>query len=81
MVERDHTLILGWSPKIFTILSELVLANENRHKPRVVILADRDKVEMEDEIAEKLPDTGKTRIICRTGSPLDLKDLEIVNPH
>ncbi|HVR97078.1 MAG TPA: potassium transporter TrkA [Thermoanaerobaculia bacterium] len=81
VVERDHTLILGWSPKIFTILSELVLANENRHKPRVVILADRDKVEMEDEIAEKLPDTGRTRVICRTGSPLDLNDLEIVNPH
>jgi ion channel POLLUX/CASTOR len=81
VVERDHTLILGWSPKIFTILSELVLANENRHKPRVVILADRDKVEMEDEIEEKVPDTGKTRIICRTGSPLDLNDLEIVNPH
>jgi voltage-gated potassium channel Kch len=81
VVERDHTLILGWSPKIFTILSELVLANENRSKPRVVILADRDKVEMEDEIAEKVPDTGKTRIICRTGSPLDLSDLEIVNPH
>ncbi|HEX2645518.1 MAG TPA: hypothetical protein VHU81_21135, partial [Thermoanaerobaculia bacterium] len=81
VVERDHTLILGWSPKIFTILSELVQANENRHKPRVVILADRDKVEMEDEIAEKVPDTGKTRVICRTGSPLDLNDLEIVNPH
>lgn len=81
VVERDHTLILGWSPKIFTVLSELVLANENRHKPRVVILADRDKVEMEDEITEKVPDTGKTRIICRTGSPLDLNDLEIVNPH
>jgi len=28
VVERDHTLILGWSPKIFTILSELVLAND-----------------------------------------------------
>ncbi|HYU33374.1 MAG TPA: potassium transporter TrkA [Thermoanaerobaculia bacterium] len=81
VIERDHTLILGWSPKIFTILSELVLANENRHKPRVVVLADRDKVEMEDEIEEKVGDTGKTRIICRTGSSLDLNDLEIVNPH
>src|SRR6266545_1133191 len=77
VIERDHTLILGWSPKIFTILSELVLANENRHKPRVVVLADRDKVEMEDEIEEKVGDTGKTRIICRTGSSLDLNDLEI----
>ena len=81
VVERDHTLILGWSPKVFTILSELVLANENRSKPRVVILAEKDKVEMEDEIADKVGPTGKTRIICRTGTPLDLNDLEIVNPH
>lgn len=81
VLERDHTLILGWSPKIFTILSELVLANQNRSNPRVVILADKDKVEMEDEIADKIGPTGKTRIICRTGTPLDLNDLEIVNPH
>lgn len=81
VLESDHTLILGWSPKIFTILSELVLANENRRKPRVVILAEKDKVEMEDEIRDNVGDTGKTRIICRTGTPLDLSDLEIVNPH
>ena len=81
VIESDHTLILGWSPKIFTVLSELVLANENRKKPRVVILAERDKVEMEDEIRDNVGDTGKTRIICRTGTPLDLSDLEIVNPH
>ena len=81
VVENDHTLILGWSPKIFTIISELVLANANRRKPRIVILADKDKVEMEDEIRDKVGDTGTTRIICRTGSTLDLSDLEIVNPH
>lgn len=81
VLESDHTLILGWSPKIFTVLSELVLANENRKKPRVVILAEKDKVEMEDEIRDNVGDTGKTRIICRTGTPLDLSDLEIVNPH
>ncbi len=81
VIEKDHTLILGWSPKIFTILSELVIANENRQRPRIVILAEKDKVEMEDEIRDEVGDTGKTRIICRTGSPLDLNDLEIVNPH
>lgn len=81
VIEKDHTLILGWSPKIFTILSELTLANENRHKPRIVILAEKDKVEMEDEIRDEVGDTGKTKIICRTGSPLALADLEIVNPH
>jgi ion channel POLLUX/CASTOR len=81
VVERDHTLILGWSPKIFTILSELVIANENRSRPRIVVLAEKDKVEMEDEIRGQVGDTRNTRIICRTGSPLDLKDLEIVNPR
>ena len=81
VVERDHTLILGWSPKIFTILSELVIANESRARPRIVVLAEKDKVEMEDEIRSQVGDTKNTRIICRTGSPLDLKDLEIVNPR
>lgn len=81
VIEKDHTLILGWSPKVFTIVSELVLANENRHKPRIVVLAEKDKIEMEDEIRDEVGDTGKTRIICRTGSPLALNDLEIVNPH
>ena len=81
VIEKDHTLILGWSPKIFTVISELVLANENRHKPRIVILAEKDKIEMEDEIRDEVGDTGKTKVICRTGTPLSLNDLEIANPH
>lgn len=81
VIETDHTLILGWSDHVFTIISELVLANANRKDPRIVILADKDKVEMEDEIRTKVPHPGKTRIVCRTGSPIDLDDLEIVNPQ
>ena len=81
VIESDHTLILGWSDHVFTIISELVLANANRPNPRIVVLADKDKVEMEDEIRTKVPNPGKTRIVCRTGSPIDLDDLEIVNPQ
>ena len=81
VLESDHTLMLGWSPQTFDIISELVIANENRRKPRIVILADRDKVEMEDEIRAKVADTKNTKVICRTGNPLDLSDLEIVSPH
>ncbi len=81
VVEQNHTLILGWSPQVFTIISELVQANANQKNPRIVILADKDKVEMEDEIRTQVPQTGKTRIVCRTGSPLDLADLGIVNPQ
>lgn len=79
--EENHTLILGWSSRIFLVISELSKANENAKKPRVVILADKDKVEMEDEIRAKVEDTGRTKVVCRSGSPIDLSDLEIVNPH
>ncbi len=82
VLESEHTLILGWTPQIFTIISELVAANESRKSGAViVILADQDKVEMEDAISERISDTKNTRIICRSGSPMDMTDLEIVSPH
>ena len=81
VLESNHTLILGWSAQIFTILNELITANENQPNARIVILADKDKVEMEDEIKERVEVKGKTRIICRNGSPIDPNDLEITSPH
>lgn len=81
VIESNHTLILGWSDQVFTILHELAIANANQKNPRVVILADQDKVEMESAIRDKVPNLGKTRVICRTGNPIDLDDLEIVNPQ
>ncbi len=44
-------------------------------------MADRDKVEMEDEIAGKVGDLKNTRIICRSGDPTDLYDIGIANPR
>lgn len=81
VIENNHTLILGWSPKIFTIVSELIVANENQKKPRIVIMADRDKVEMEDEIRDKIRNFKNSKVICRSGKPNDLTDLEIANPN
>jgi voltage-gated potassium channel Kch len=81
VIEQDHTVILGWSPQVFSVISELVLANASRPRSCIVILAEQDKVEMEDQIRAKVGSTGRTRIVCRTGSPIDLADLEIVNPH
>jgi voltage-gated potassium channel Kch len=80
VIEKNHTLILGWSDKIFPIISEIVIANENQRKPAIVIMAPRDKVGMEDEIKVKVPDLKNTRVICRSGDPIDLDDLKIVNP-
>ncbi|MFZ6029347.1 MAG: CASTOR/POLLUX-related putative ion channel [Chloroflexota bacterium] len=79
VVERNHTVILGWSSQVFAIVSELVIANENQKSSCIVILGEKDKVEMEDEIRQKVGRTGRTHIVCRTGNPIDLNDLEIVN--
>lgn len=79
VVETGQTVILGWSYQIFPLISELVLANENQPRACIVILGDKDKVEMEDEIRQMVGNTGHTRIVCRTGSPMDMADLEIVS--
>jgi len=80
VIEVGHVLILGWSSKIYTVISELILANENQKRGVIVILANKDKVEMEDEIRDKVGDTRNTQIICRSGDPIDIDDLQIANP-
>ena len=81
VIEEGFTLILGWSSKVDSVIGELLIANENQKNPAIVILSERDKIEMEDDIRAKFPDTRNTRIICRSGNPLDLDDLAVVDPH
>ncbi len=81
VIESGHTVILGWSEAVFTILAELAVANESARRSVVVVLADRDKVEMEEEIREKLAALGRTRVVCRSGSPIDLGDLALCSPE
>jgi voltage-gated potassium channel Kch len=81
VIEQGHTVILGWSQQIFVVISELVAASANQPKSCIVIMGDKDKVEMEEEIRDIVGSTGRTRIVCRRGSPMSLSDLEIVSPH
>jgi ion channel POLLUX/CASTOR len=81
VIEENFTLILGWSSKVYSIIGELLIANENQKDPCIVVLSERDKVEMEDDIRAKFPSTRNTRVICRSGNPLDLDDLAVVDPH
>ena len=50
IVKKDFTLILGWNPTIFKIISELVISNANHKNKKIVILSKNDKIKMEDEI-------------------------------
>lgn len=81
VIEKNHTIIFGWSDMIFSIISELIEANKNQKNPCIVILGDKDKVEMEDEIRIRIPDLGKVNIVCRQGNPIDINDISIVSPQ
>lgn len=81
VLESDHTLILGWSQKVLPIVAELCIANESRRRPAIVVLANRDKVELEDELKAVVPRGNSTRIVVRSGDPMDLTDLELGSPH
>ncbi|MEO8083473.1 MAG: potassium transporter TrkA [Ardenticatenales bacterium] len=78
VLETGHTIVLGWSPRALTVLSELVIANESRRRAVIVVLAPDDKVTMEDAIRERLP-AKSTTFICRSGSCIDVDDLAITN--
>ena len=80
VIEKDHTLILGWSPQLFLIIGEICRANDGRRRHAIVVLADRDKVEMEDAIREQVTEVGRTRIICRSGDPTSPVDLQLGSP-
>ncbi len=71
VIEKDHTLILGFNDNVYTIISELVAANENKKDASIVILTDEEKETVESEIAKQLLDLKTTRVICRTGSISD----------
>ena len=79
-MESGHTVLLGWSEQIFTIVPELSIANENQRRSCITILAQKDKVEMEEEIRHRAGATGgHTHVVCRTGNPLEWADLPIVS--
>jgi len=81
VLESNHTLILGWSEKIYTIIEQIIEANTNYKGLAIVILADNDKVEMEDKIKAKIPDFKTSKIIVRSGNPLISGEIEVVNPN
>jgi Trk K+ transport system NAD-binding subunit len=76
VLEKDHTLILGWNSQIQQIIHEIGLANISNKKNTIVVLADLDRVEMEEDLK---PDTPKhTKLIVRSGSPMSIDDLALV---
>ncbi|MFJ9767004.1 NAD-binding lipoprotein [Streptomyces erythrochromogenes] len=87
VLEAGHTVVLGWSDQIFPVVSELAWAGANQRRSAIAVLAPKDKVDMEDEVATGLGGTGRrtgtgaTRIICRSGPTTDPAALARVSPR
>ena len=79
VLERGHTVILGWDEHIFTIVAQFVARHGHHRRSCLVILGAKDKVEMEDAIRARVGPAGRVRIICRSGDPMSHEDLALVN--
>lgn len=79
VIEEDHTVILGWSSRVASIISELIIANESRSRTAVVVLAEADKTAMEDSLRDRISDFRTTRVVCRSGNISSPDDLKLAN--
>jgi voltage-gated potassium channel Kch len=79
VIESGHTVILGWSEQVFTIISELMCANASEPKFTIAILGNLPKEEMEEQIKQKVVPIGRTKVVCRTGDPMEMADLHIIS--
>ena len=84
LVEK-HTIILGWSDKVGDTIAELVKANANipsgdksRKKPIIAVLADKDVLDMEDEIKHQVVDLEGTKCHYRRGDPCNMAALRLI---
>ena len=78
VLEKDHTLILGFGDRILEVIRELIEANESESDASIVILAENDKEEMDDIIRDNIHDFATTRIITRSGVVTNINNLKKV---
>jgi Trk K+ transport system NAD-binding subunit len=79
VVERNHTVILGWGSQIYTIISELIEANASNKYACIVVMADLDAIEMQELLNTHIPERRSTRIVVRSGNPADSSALQMAN--
>ena len=79
VVEKDHTLILGWSDATVEVIRELIFANESESNPVIVVLAFTPKEHMDDFLQVRLPSTKNTRLVTRYGNTALPANLDVAS--
>jgi len=75
VLEDDHSIILGWNDKVLPILEQLALANESDNGKAIVIMADLEKEDMDERVAESDLDMKGSEVVTRSGSSIIVGDL------
>jgi hypothetical protein len=77
VVESGHTVILGWTPFSIAFIKEICDANSSGGGGTIVVLAEKDKEELEIEfyMQVKRNDLLGTKIVFRSGNPMTSSDL------
>jgi ion channel POLLUX/CASTOR len=78
VIDAGHSLILGYSEKVFAILRELREANSNQKDACIVILSPADKEEVENAVKDRMGDMWSTRVVVRQGLTWSVNDLKKV---
>eukprot|EP00897_Mesotaenium_endlicherianum_P003612 jgi/Mesen1/3279/ME000019S02691 len=78
VIENNHTLIVGWTPKTVHLVKELNVANQERGSKRsIVVMGSEEKEAMDDALLDAVPlkDRRGSKVITRKGSPGATEDL------
>ncbi|MDO8309211.1 MAG: hypothetical protein Q7V58_12755 [Actinomycetota bacterium] len=81
VLERGHTLVIGWSEKLPTIVAELVEANSSERGRAIVVLTGEDTVQVTEDIKAVVPDLKTSKLVVRSGIATRLHDLAQANPQ
>lgn len=78
VVESDHVVILGASSRLTVIVRQLALSGTTRRRNAIVVLANREPAELNQEIRSSGVDLHGTRLVFRWGDPSRTADLALV---
>jgi ion channel POLLUX/CASTOR len=79
VLESGHLVLLGWSPWIALLISDLAQADRARRRGAIVVLADRDRAEVEDALRSATGQRQGPRVICRNGDRRIASELHRIN--
>ncbi len=77
--EKNYTLIVGWNFRVYKLITEIIRANLNVKAHTIIILSDKDKIEMDDEIKFNIDCPKKIKIITRSVDLLMLNSYKIID--